>query len=227
MLQEPHGSIHDLFPVSYAPALQRVASGQGAGPSRRYAPAPGRRVAQQQRPVGAGVGGEVVDLTGADTDVQIVRSTVRAPTRGVKRPRPRPPPAVPPGAAQLSPVKQRLLEQLRNPPPPPPPEPEPEGPKCGICMEVREGLGSWRKFRHTPPVKQPVAVELCGAHGGFPAQSARASPPPRSQWVDRASKWPAATAGMSTATTAWWRHHEHRWAVQARANAVCPCSCRP
>ena len=65
--------------------------------------------------------------------MQILRSTVqqvaRVPSRGVKRPRIS-------GAAQLSPMKQLLLQQLRNPPLLPPPEPEPEGPKCGMCMEV-------------------------------------------------------------------------------------------
>ena len=87
----------------------------------------------------------MIDLTGdepvppprpRDGDLQIVSSTVqraaRAPTRGVKRPR---------GALAppLSPVKQRLLQNLLAPPPPPPPEPEPEGPKCGICMEPMGG----------------------------------------------------------------------------------------
>lgn len=127
---------------------QRASSGQGAGPSRQ----PQQHAAAQRRGGGSGRaarGGEaeVIDLTGdeplpppqpRDGDLQIVSSTVqraaRAPTRGVKRPR---------GAlaAPLSPIKQRLLQNLLAPPPPPPPEPEPEGPKCGICMEVRRPEG--------------------------------------------------------------------------------------
>ena len=126
---------------------QRASSGREAGPSRQQAGPAAHSYGQQhqqrqRRPAGAAP--DVVDLTGSsppgagDSDLQIVRSTVaRGPSRGAKRPRIQPPP-------QLSPMKQLLLQQLRNPPPPPPPEAEPEGPKCGICMEVsgsRQAVG--------------------------------------------------------------------------------------
>ena len=75
-----------------------------------------------------------------DGELQIVHSTVqrvqRGPMRGVKRPRPSPQQQA---AQQLSPMKALLVQAARAAAamPPPPPEPEPEGPKCGICLEVR------------------------------------------------------------------------------------------
>ena len=65
--------------------------------------------------------------------------------RGVKRPRHSPPQQQ---AQQLSPMKALLVQAARVAAalPPPPPEPEPEGPKCGICMEVRRRQG-WCRGR--------------------------------------------------------------------------------
>ncbi|EFN57621.1 hypothetical protein CHLNCDRAFT_142715 [Chlorella variabilis] len=135
--------IIDLLDSDSEDSPLRTTSGRGAGPSGRQATTSGQRRQQQQQrrrsapgmAAAVGAHADVIDLTGpaAEADLQIVRSTVqRLPTRGVKRSRPT-------AAQQLSPMKQLLLQQLRNPPPPPPAEPEPEGPKCGICMEPMGG----------------------------------------------------------------------------------------
>jgi hypothetical protein len=167
---------------------------------------------------------DVIDLTVEPVGgLQVVRSTLqRVPMRGTKRPRARQPAEA---AVQLSPGKQ-FLHQLRNPPPPPPPEAEPEGPKCGICMEVRHQaeLGWRRGWKQAGP-----AHVTPGLHGGDPGWLAAAErgrnctarvsavrcctlPDLRVcswSWQCRPwegvmpDRWQAATAATYTAMTAW------------------------